>query len=79
MRLRHIREQRLGAFCNEARQGYSGAKQVQAEVDYADGIFRSASWPVVDLTFKSLEEAAVEVLSLATDLPYIRPDLSQVE
>ena len=79
MRLRHIREQRLGAFCNEARQGYSGAKQVQAEVDYADGIFRRASWPVVDLTFKSLEEAAVEVLSLATDLPYIRPDLSQVE
>jgi [pyruvate, water dikinase]-phosphate phosphotransferase / [pyruvate, water dikinase] kinase len=79
IRLRQIREQRLGAFKSSARQGYTGAKHVQAEVEYADAIFRRASWPVVDLTFKSLEEVAVEVLSLATDLPYIRPDLSQVE
>jgi regulator of PEP synthase PpsR (kinase-PPPase family) len=79
VRLRQVREQRLGSLRQEARQGYTGAKQVQTEVDYADDIFRRASWPVVDLTFKSLEEAAAEVLSLATDLPYIRPDLSQVE
>jgi regulator of PEP synthase PpsR (kinase-PPPase family) len=79
IRLRQVREQRLGTFRHDARQAYTGAKQVQSEVEYADGIFRRASWPVVDLTFKSLEEAAVEVLSLATDLPYTRPDLSQVE
>jgi [pyruvate, water dikinase]-phosphate phosphotransferase / [pyruvate, water dikinase] kinase len=79
IRLRQIREQRLGAFRGDARRSYTGAKHVQAEVDYADAIFRRATWPVVDLTFKSLEEVAVEVLSLATDLPYIRPDLSQVE
>jgi regulator of PEP synthase PpsR (kinase-PPPase family) len=79
IRLRQVREQRLGTFRHDARQAYTGAKQVQEEADYADGIFRRASWPVVDLTFKSLEEAAVDVLSLATDLPYIRPDLSQVE
>src|SRR5262249_9814235 len=73
IRLRQVREQRLGTFRRDAREAYTGAKQVQTEVDYADGIFKRSSWPVVDLTFKSLEEAAVEVLSLATDLPYIRP------
>jgi regulator of PEP synthase PpsR (kinase-PPPase family) len=75
IRLRHIREQRLQSFREDARQAYIDAQTVQQEVAYADEIFKRASWPVVDTSLKSLEETAVEVVSLATHLPYRRsPD-----
>ncbi len=75
IRLRHIREQRLKSFPEDARQSYTDARMIQQEVAYADDIFRRASWPVVDMSLKSLEEVAIEVISLATDLPYVRtPD-----
>jgi regulator of PEP synthase PpsR (kinase-PPPase family) len=72
IRLRHVREQRLQSFREDARQAYTDAQMVQQEVAYADEIFRGASWPVVDTSLKSLEETAVEVVSLATHLPYRR-------
>ena len=72
VRLRHIREQRLRSFRGDARQAYINAHTVQQEVAYSDQLFKRASWPVVDTSLKSLEETAVEVLSLATDLPYRR-------
>jgi len=71
-RLSHIRQQRLRSFRDDARQAYTDLRGVQQEVAYADAIFQRASWPVVDMTFKSLEEVAVEVVSLATNLPYNR-------
>ena len=72
MRLRSIREQRLRSFRDNARQAYFDAQTVQQEVGYSDEIYKRASWPVVDTSLKSLEETAVEVVSLATDLPYRR-------
>jgi len=72
MRLRNIREQRLRSFGDNARQVYIDAQAVQQEVAYSDEIYKRASWPVVDTSLKSLEETAVEVVSLATDLPYTR-------
>ena len=75
IRLRHIREHRLQAFREDARQAYMDPQVVKQEVGYSDDIFRRASWPVVDTSLKSLEETAVEVVSLATHLPYRRtPD-----
>src|SRR5712692_2768697 len=75
IRLRLIREQRLRSFRQDARQAYIDAQMVQQEVAYSDEIFKRASWPVVDTSLKSLEETAVEVVSLATHLPYRRsPD-----
>src|SRR5438093_3930925 len=71
-RLRQIREQRLRSFGEQARQAYIDAYMVQQELAYSDQLFKRASWPVVDTSLKSLEETAVEVLSLATDLPYRR-------
>ena len=77
MRLRNIREQRLKSFRGDARQAYTDAHMVQQEVAYSDEMFKRASWPVVDTSLKSLEETAVEVVSLATNLPYRRnPDES---
>jgi regulator of PEP synthase PpsR (kinase-PPPase family) len=69
-RLRHIREQRLKSFREDARQGYVNATLIQREVAHADNIFKRYAWPVVDMTTKSLEEVAIEVVSLATELPY---------
>src|SRR6266446_3056385 len=71
-RLRHIREQRLRSFREDARQAYIDAHAVQREVAYSDEVFKRALWPVVDMTLKSLEEVATEVVSLATNLPYRR-------
>lgn len=73
-RLRHIREHRLKSFREDARQAYTDPQFVQHEVAYSDEIFRRASWPVVDTSLKSLEETAVEVVSLATHLPYKREE-----
>jgi regulator of PEP synthase PpsR (kinase-PPPase family) len=72
IRLRHIREQRLQSFSDDARQAYFDAQTVHQEVAYSDEVYRNASWPVVDTSLKSLEETAVEVVSLATHLPYRR-------
>ena len=72
LRLNTIRQQRLKYFRQDARQAYIDAKQVQQEVQWADEVFARAFWPVVDISLKSLEEVAVEVVSLATDLPYRR-------
>jgi regulator of PEP synthase PpsR (kinase-PPPase family) len=72
LRLNNIRQQRLRHFRQDARRAYIDAKQVQQEVQWADEIFARSSWPVVDISLKSLEEVAVEVVSLATDLPYRR-------
>jgi regulator of PEP synthase PpsR (kinase-PPPase family) len=72
-RLNHVRQQRLKRFREDARRAYIDARQVQEEVLWADDVFARANWPVVDISLKSLEEVAVEVVSLATDLPYRRP------
>jgi regulator of PEP synthase PpsR (kinase-PPPase family) len=71
-RLRLIREQRLQSFRGDAREAYTNAQMIQQEVAYSEEIFKRASWPVVDTSLKSLEETAVEVVSLATNLPYRR-------
>ncbi len=74
VRLNNIRQQRLKFFREDARKAYIDAKQIQQEVAWADEVFARASWPVVDITLKSLEEVAVEVVSLATNLPYRRAE-----
>lgn len=71
-RLIQLREKRLKDFRREHREAYTDPSTVRREVDYAESVFRKGSWPVVDVTEKALEEVAVEVLSLAIDLPYLR-------
>ena len=72
VRLRQVREHRLKSFREDARHSYIDAKLIQKEIADADEIFKRFAWPVVDMTLKSLEEVAIEVISLATELPYTR-------
>jgi len=71
-RLKHLREKRLREFPWTVRELYVDSETIRKEVAYADSIFKLGMWPVVDVTEKALEEAAVDVVSLATDLPYRR-------
>jgi [pyruvate, water dikinase]-phosphate phosphotransferase / [pyruvate, water dikinase] kinase len=59
--LRRVRAARIGIF----PKGYADLDYIQKEVEFAYQIFeRRKDWPLVDVTAKSIEETAVEVLSL---------------
>jgi regulator of PEP synthase PpsR (kinase-PPPase family) len=60
--LREIRVEHMGV----GRQGYADLDHVREEVTYAYRILdRRPDWPIVDMTFKSIEEAAAEIVNLA--------------
>jgi regulator of PEP synthase PpsR (kinase-PPPase family) len=59
--LREARVERLGT----SRQGYADVEHVRNEVTYAFELLdRRPDWPVVDMTAKSIEEAATEIVNL---------------
>lgn len=59
--LRRTRTSRMGT----PARGYADLEHVRAEVAYAYEIFdRRRDWPLVDVTYKSLEEASAEVVAL---------------
>jgi hypothetical protein len=59
--LRKVRAERMGTFS----QGYADLDHVHQEMDYAFRLFeRRRDWPLVDVTTKSIEEAAAEVVVL---------------
>jgi regulator of PEP synthase PpsR (kinase-PPPase family) len=59
--LREIRVEHMGV----SHRGYADLDHVREEVTYAYEILdRRPDWPIVDMTFKSIEEAAAEIVSL---------------
>ena len=59
--LRKVRAQKLGTI----PQGYANLEHIRKEITYAYQIFeRRRDWPIVDVTNKSIEEAAAEVVAL---------------
>ena len=63
-RLVELRRARIERMGTKAR-GYADLDHVRAEVAYAYQIFdRRRDWPLVDVTFKSLEEASAEIVTL---------------
>lgn len=59
--LRKIRAARMGTFS----QDYADLDHIHQEMDYAFRLFeRRRDWPLVDVTTKSIEEAAAEVVVL---------------
>jgi len=63
VRLRQVRLQRMRSGFD---RGYADAAQVGREVEWAQFIFRRGQWPLVDVTNKSIEEAAAEIVALVT-------------
>lgn len=59
--LRKVRVQKLGTL----PQGYADFDHIRKEMAYAYHVFeRRRDWPIVDVTNKSIEEAAAEVVAL---------------
>lgn len=59
--MRYTRVQRLGS----GTQGYADLSHVKDELKFAYDVFgRRPDWPLVDVTAKSIEETAAEILSL---------------
>lgn len=66
-RLRQLREKRLKAYGKAATRSYTSLDYIRKEVGLADSIFEEAGWPVVDVTDRAVEEAAVDVVRMTTD------------
>lgn len=65
-RLWQLRLKRLKKYGRSATKDYTSIDYIRKEVALADDIFRDAGWPVVDVTDRALEEAAVDVIRLTT-------------
>ncbi len=63
-RLLELRRARLQQMETPPKFPYADPRQIWAELDYAREQFSQAGWPVVDVTDKSIEEVASEVLVL---------------
>lgn len=62
-RLMELRVARLRSLHQDPRGSYSDYESILAELDYSRRLFRdNPAWPVIDVTHKSVEEAAAEIL-----------------
>jgi [pyruvate, water dikinase]-phosphate phosphotransferase / [pyruvate, water dikinase] kinase len=63
-RLLELRRSRVLAMETPPKFPYADARQIWAELEYAQTFCARAGWPLVDVTDKSIEEVAGEVLVL---------------
>lgn len=63
-RLTLIRQARLHRLARGMDTSYADFNHIVQELEYGDLIFRRGRWPVIDVTGKSIEEAAAEVIGL---------------
>ena len=63
-RLQELRRSRLLQMETPPKFPYADGRQIWAELEYARGLCARAGWPLVDVTDKSIEEVAAEVLML---------------
>ena len=73
-RLLELRRARLQLMETPPKFPYADPRLIWAELEYAQSQFSRWGWPVVDVTNKSIEEVAAEVLVLTgIDQPAARP------
>jgi regulator of PEP synthase PpsR (kinase-PPPase family) len=73
-RLLELRRARLQQMETPPKFPYADPRQIWAELEYAQSQFSRWGWPVMDVTDKSIEEGAAEVLVLTgIDQPTARP------
>ncbi|MCR4428811.1 MAG: kinase/pyrophosphorylase [Caldiserica bacterium] len=61
-RLALIRSERVRKF--QVRGDYIDLEEIKQELLFARQIFFKAGWPIIDMSYKSVEEAAQEILDL---------------
>jgi hypothetical protein len=74
-RLLELRRSRLQQMEMPPKFPYADVRQIWAELEYARGLCSRAGWPMVDVTDKSIEEVAGEILVLTgIEQPGRRPE-----
>ncbi len=72
--LTRIRKKRLEKFGQDPGGEYANMGHIQAEIDYANQLFKqNRRWPVFDVTDRALEETAAEIVRIVAsrlDIPY---------
>lgn len=63
-RLEMLRRERLARMEMSEPLNYVDADQVRREVGYGLRLYREREWPVVDVTYKSIEETATEIMRI---------------
>jgi len=63
-RLEMIRCQRQSKLSSDIHSSYIDIEQIRREVLFAVRLFEQGSWPILDVTYKSIEETATEVMRL---------------
>lgn len=79
--LQTIRKQRLITMMVQNYSSYGDMDYILAELEWAEGLFKNrASWPVIDVTQKAVEETAATILNIMSDRGIVHGigDASQV-
>ncbi len=61
-----IRRRRAQRLIGDVHSDYASPDTITQELAYAHEQFRRAGWPILDVTHKSIEDAATEVVALVT-------------
>lgn len=62
-RLGQIRKNRLGSMNADANSDYASEEAIKAELTKAKRMFAKHRWPVIDVTRRSVEETAAQILT----------------
>ncbi len=63
-RLLDVRKNRMASMNEERSSSYIDYDKIKIEVEMAKNIFKKYSWPIIDVTRKSVEETAASVLKI---------------
>ncbi len=62
-RLLSIRQARMRKFARLIPGHYDDLKVIRSELDYSNLLFNRQHWPVIDVTYKAIEETATEIIT----------------
>jgi hypothetical protein len=63
-RLLDVRKNRMN-FLSEKKPGsYTDIEKIRLEVEMSKNIFKKNSWPIIDVTRKSVEESAASIIKI---------------
>tara|TARA_B100000900_G_scaffold393077_1_gene389197 strand:+ start:773 stop:1597 length:825 start_codon:yes stop_codon:yes gene_type:complete len=63
-RLVDIRKNRMNSIKESENKSYTDLENIRKEVEQAKNTFRKYNWPVIDVTRKSVEEAAASIIKI---------------
>ena len=63
-RLAEIRKNRMSSLRETVNRDYTGIENIKKEIEEAKKTFKKYKWPLIDVTRKSVEEAAASIIKI---------------